>query len=144
MFVELFRTLGWFFMTLAVNFVAQVPLDKRWIIFLNPMASSVETFKWATLGVGAFSLVPLLSSFLIIVVVMTGGTWYFGSAVRQWATSLVVEPSNAWVIDARRLSIRERVGEFWRYRRIFKFFALRFLKRMYQGCLLYTSDAADE
>ena len=121
MFVELFRTLGWFFMTLAVNFVAQVPLDKRWIIFLNPMASSVEVFEWATLGIGAFSLVPLLSSFLIIVVVMTGGTWYFGFAVRQWATSLVAEPSNAWVIDARRLGIRERVEEFWRYRRIFKF-----------------------
>ena len=59
MFVELFRTLGWFFLTLAVNFVAQVPLDKRWIIFLNPMASSVEVFEWATLGIGAFSLHPL-------------------------------------------------------------------------------------
>ena len=78
MFVELFRTLGWFFMTLAVNFVAQVPLDKRWIIFLNPMASIVETFKWAMLGIGAFYPVPLLFSFLIIVVVMAGGIWYFG------------------------------------------------------------------
>ena len=136
MLLELFRTLGWFFLTLVVNFIAQVPLDKRWIIFLNPMASSVEVFEWATLGTGAFSLVPLLSSFLIIVVVMTGGIWYFGFAVRQWATSLVTEPSDTWVIDARRQGIKERVGEFWRYRRIFRFFAVRFLKRMYQGMRL--------
>jgi lipopolysaccharide transport system permease protein len=68
----------WFFLTPVIYPISEVPPDKRWLIFLNPMASIVETFKWATLGIGAFYPVPLLFSFLIIVVVMAGGIWYFG------------------------------------------------------------------
>jgi len=70
----------WFYLTPVIYPISEVPEEYRWIIFVNPMASVVETFKWSTLGVGAFYPIPLLTSLLVTAIVFTGGVWYFGRA----------------------------------------------------------------
>ena len=70
----------WSYATPVIYPMSKIPPEHRWIMFVNPMASIVETFKWATLGTGAFYPLPLLCSCVIIAIVFTGGLWYFGRA----------------------------------------------------------------
>ncbi len=70
----------WSYATPIIYPMSQIPPEHRWIMFLNPMAPIVETFKWATLGVGAFYGGPLLASTAVIAVTFVGGLWYFGRA----------------------------------------------------------------
>jgi lipopolysaccharide transport system permease protein len=68
----------WFYLTPVIYPISEVPEQYHWAIYVNPMAPIVETFKWATLGVGDFYPLALLTSTLIIGVVFAGGVWYFG------------------------------------------------------------------
>jgi lipopolysaccharide transport system permease protein len=70
----------WFYATPVIYPMSQVPVEHRWLLYVNPMAPLVETFKWATLGVGEFPVGPLLSSSIVIAIVFVGGVWYFGRA----------------------------------------------------------------
>lgn len=67
----------WFYLTPVIYPMSQVPPNLQWVIYLNPMASLVETFKWGLLGVGQFPVGPLLSTLVIIGVVGSTGAWYF-------------------------------------------------------------------
>lgn len=75
-----YATRFWFYVTPVIYPVSQVPPEHRWLIYVNPMAPLVETFKWSTLGVGELPVVPLLTSGLVIAIVFIGGVWYFGRA----------------------------------------------------------------
>lgn len=68
----------WFYATPVIYPMSQVPPEHRWLLYVNPMAPLVETFKWSTLGVGELPAVPLLTSALVIALVFVGGVWYFG------------------------------------------------------------------
>jgi lipopolysaccharide transport system permease protein len=68
----------WFYATPVIYPMSQVPPEHRWLLYVNPMAPLVETFKWATLGVGELPVVPLLTSSVVIALVFIGGVWYFG------------------------------------------------------------------
>jgi len=57
--------------------VSQVPPEHRWILYVNPMASVVSTFRWGVIGVGEFLLLPLLTSILTTFVAMAIGVWFF-------------------------------------------------------------------
>lgn len=70
----------WMYATPVIYPMSQIPPEHRWLIYVNPMAPLVETFKWATLGVGEFSLAPLITSVCITALVFAGGLWYFGRA----------------------------------------------------------------
>jgi lipopolysaccharide transport system permease protein len=70
----------WFYATPVIYPMSQVPPEHRWLVYINPMAPLVETFKWATLGVGEFPAAPLMSASVVIVLVFIGGVWYFGRA----------------------------------------------------------------
>ena len=70
----------WFYATPVIYPMSKVPPEHRWLVYINPMAPLVETFKWATLGVGEFPAVPLMSASVVIVLVFIGGVWYFGRA----------------------------------------------------------------
>ena len=70
----------WSYATPIIYPMSQIPPEHRWLMWVNPMAPVVETFKWATLGIGAFYPGPLLASCCIIGVVLFGGIWYFGRA----------------------------------------------------------------
>jgi lipopolysaccharide transport system permease protein len=67
----------WFYLTPVIYPMSQVPDHLHWVIYLNPMASVVETFRWGLLGVGLFPAVPLLTSVAIVLVVGAFGVWYF-------------------------------------------------------------------
>ena len=68
----------WFYATPVIYPMSQVPAEHRWLLYVNPMAPLVETFKWSTLGVGELPLVPLMTSSVVIALVFIGGVWYFG------------------------------------------------------------------
>ena len=70
----------WMYLTPVIYPVSAIPLEHRWVIYVNPMAPIVETFKWATLGVGGLYGDALLTSFLVSAVVFAGGLWYFGQS----------------------------------------------------------------
>jgi lipopolysaccharide transport system permease protein len=60
--------------------------------------------------------------------------------LRQWIKRLGSflraeghEEVEVWTIDARRMGFGERMREFWRFRRIFWFFAVRMLMKRYSG-----------
>ena len=67
----------WMYLTPVIYPMSQVPPNLHWVIYLNPMASLVETFKWGLLGVGSFPVGPLLSTAATIPVLMGLGLWYF-------------------------------------------------------------------
>ena len=75
----------WFYLTPVIYPMSQVPENRQWIIYLNPMASVVETFKCGLLGVGELPIRPLLSSTGMIIVLTAVGVWYFN---RSEATSV--------------------------------------------------------
>lgn len=70
----------WSYLTPVIYPMSQVPPEHRWIIYANPMAPIVETFKWSVLGIGTFPALPLLSSVVVTVVVLAAGLWYFSRA----------------------------------------------------------------
>lgn len=70
----------WFYATPVIYPMSQIPPEHSWLMYANPMAPIVETFKWATLGVGGFYGGPMLASCTITAVVFAGGLWYFGRA----------------------------------------------------------------
>ncbi len=67
----------WFYLTPVIYPMSQVPPNLHWVIYLNPMASVVETFKWGLLGVGQLPVVPLLATLVIVPVLLAAGIWYF-------------------------------------------------------------------
>ena len=75
----------WFYLTPVIYPMSEVPPNLQWVIYLNPMASVVETFKWGMLGVGQFPVVPLLTTTAIVLLIGTAGVWYF---INSEATSV--------------------------------------------------------
>lgn len=67
----------WSYLTPVIYPMSLVPPEHRWLIYLNPMAPLVETFKWSLFGVGTFPVIPLLSALAVIAVVLLAGIWYF-------------------------------------------------------------------
>lgn len=69
----------WMYLTPVFYPISSVPPEHRWLIFINPMASVVATFRWGVLGVGEVPIVPLATSFVTAVVAMAAGIWFFTS-----------------------------------------------------------------
>lgn len=67
----------WMYLTPVFYPISAVPPEHRWLIYINPMASVVATFRWGLLGVGEIPLVPLATSFVIAIVAMAAGIWFF-------------------------------------------------------------------
>jgi lipopolysaccharide transport system permease protein len=67
----------WSYLTPVIYPMSLVPPEHRWLIYLNPMAPLVETFKWSLFGVGTFPVVPLLSALGVIAIVLLAGLRYF-------------------------------------------------------------------
>ena len=70
----------WFYVTPVIYPMSQVPPQHRWLVYVNPMAPLVETYKWSVLGVGEFPAVPLITACVVIALVFIGGVWFFGRA----------------------------------------------------------------
>jgi lipopolysaccharide transport system permease protein len=76
----------WSYLTPVIYPMSQVPPEHRWIIYANPMAPIVETFKWGLFGVGTFPAIPLLCATGVIACVLLAGLWYF-----HWAEAAAVD-----------------------------------------------------
>lgn len=70
----------WSYLTPIIYPMSQVPERLHWVLYLNPMASVVETFKWGLLGVGQFAVVPLTTTLAIVPLLFGLGAWYFTRA----------------------------------------------------------------
>jgi lipopolysaccharide transport system permease protein len=67
----------WMFLTPVFYPVSLIPPEHRWLLYVNPMASVVNTFRWGVIGVGELLVLPLLTSIAIAAVVLAGGIWFF-------------------------------------------------------------------
>lgn len=75
----------WMYFTPVIYPVTTVPEQWRWLLSFNPMAGIVEAFKWGTLGTGHVTVVGLTTSFVMLVVTLIGGIWFFN---REEAASI--------------------------------------------------------
>ena len=67
----------WMYLTPVFYPISVIPPEHRWLVYLNPMASVVATFRWAMIGVGEVPLLPLATSFVVAVAAMAAGIWFF-------------------------------------------------------------------
>ncbi len=70
----------WSYLTPVIYPMSQVPPNLRWVLYLNPMASIVEAYKWGLLGIGSFPAVPLLCTLVLVPFVFAAGVWYFSTS----------------------------------------------------------------
>jgi lipopolysaccharide transport system permease protein len=68
---------------------SQVPERWRAVYALNPLVGIIDGFRWSILG-GATPLEPslLISSILVTVAALAGGTWYFRRTERGFADAI--------------------------------------------------------
>ncbi len=67
----------WHYLTPVIYPMSTLPKEYQFIIYVNPMASLVETYKWAMLGLGQFPTIPLLSGTALILVTFGTGLIFF-------------------------------------------------------------------
>jgi ABC-type polysaccharide/polyol phosphate export permease len=60
--------------------ISVVPPEHRWMVYVNPMASVVATFRWGIIGVGEVPVGPLMTSIAVAVVAMAAGIWFFSAS----------------------------------------------------------------
>lgn len=80
-----FLTHFWMFLTPAAYPSSLVPEAYRPLYGLNPMAGVVKGFRWALLGTGQLSWPLLLVSVGAVLVLLTGGLFYFRRLERSFA-----------------------------------------------------------
>jgi homopolymeric O-antigen transport system permease protein len=67
----------WMYLTPVFYPISVVPPEHRWIVYVNPMASVVATFRWGVIGVGELPLLPLATAIVVAFVAMAAGIWFF-------------------------------------------------------------------
>lgn len=73
----------WSLLTPIIYPVTAVPEQWRWLVYVNPMTSVVQAFKWGVLGVEPVNPVSFVISTITIAGVLLLGVWYFGRAEGQ-------------------------------------------------------------
>lgn len=74
----------WMYATPIIYPLSMMSPNKQWIMALNPITSIIETFKYATLGVGTFSWGMLSYSFGFMVVLLTLSIILFNKVQRSF------------------------------------------------------------
>jgi lipopolysaccharide transport system permease protein len=67
----------WMFVTPVVYPASVIPVQWKWILLLNPMAMTIETFRYSLHGVGNFQGMELAVSFLMTAFVCAIGVMLF-------------------------------------------------------------------
>lgn len=67
----------WMYITPVIYPLQSIPVDKQWMLLLNPMTSIIETFKYGFMGVGVFNWFHLLYSFVFMLVLLFMGLIVF-------------------------------------------------------------------
>ncbi len=74
----------WMYATPVIYPLSTMSPEKQWIMALNPVTSILETFKYATMGVGTFSWWHLSYSFGFMIVVLGIGIVIFNKVQRSF------------------------------------------------------------
>ena len=74
----------WMYATPIIYPLSTMSPKRQWIMALNPVTSIIETFKYATLGHGTFSLMQLGYSFVFMVVLLAIGILVFNKIQRSF------------------------------------------------------------
>ena len=97
------------YMTPIIYPLSEIPEKYRFWASLNPMASVVETFRFALLGKGSFSLNHLCYSAIIAALLLLSGMYFFKKTEKEWwIIYKLMERSLA--IKATNLSKKYRLG----------------------------------
>jgi lipopolysaccharide transport system permease protein len=74
----------WMYATPIIYPLSTMSAKRQWIMALNPITSIVETFKFATMGVGTFRWGQLVYSFSFMVVLLALGIVVFNKVQRSF------------------------------------------------------------
>jgi len=75
----------WMYASPVAYSTSLVPPRLLWIYSLNPIVGITEGFRWALLGRAPPDPGPMLVSFLIVLLLLVGGLWYFRRTERDFA-----------------------------------------------------------
>lgn len=75
----------WFFSTPVIYPSSLLPARWRFLYGLNPMAGSIEGFRWALLGTGGTSIKLIALSCIVALFLLTTGAVYFRRTERHFA-----------------------------------------------------------
>ena len=67
----------WNLATPVIYPMSQIPPKYHFLMYLNPMAPLVETYKWGMLGIGAFPVGPFISAIVVTTIVFAVGVVFF-------------------------------------------------------------------
>lgn len=67
----------WMYITPVIYPLNSIAPEKQWIVQLNPMTSIIETFKYGSIGTGAFSWLWLAYSFVFMIILLITGIVVF-------------------------------------------------------------------
>jgi len=67
----------WMYATPVIYPMSQIPPKYHFLMYLNPMAPLVETYKWGMLGIGEFPTRPFISAIVVMIVVFVAGLVFF-------------------------------------------------------------------
>lgn len=68
---------GWMLLSPVLYPTEIIPEAYRWIIYMNPMTSIIELYRWALLGYGTLHIEFLGLAVLLILCALAGGIWVF-------------------------------------------------------------------
>lgn len=83
--VPFFVQIGMLASPVVYEMNAVVPGEWQWVYSLNPIAGTLEGFRWALLGTDFPALVPMLISLVTTLVLLVGGMTYFRRMERFFA-----------------------------------------------------------
>jgi len=67
----------WMYATPVIYPMSQIPPKYHFLMYINPMAPLVETYKWGMLGIGEFPLRPFVSAIVVMTIVFAVGVVFF-------------------------------------------------------------------
>lgn len=74
----------WMYATPVVYPMSQIPGKWQWVYLFNPMATVIETFRFAYLGAGTINLVRLLASAGITIAILVSGIILFSRVEKDF------------------------------------------------------------
>lgn len=74
----------WMYATPIIYPLNSIPVDKQWILQLNPMTSIIESFKYGMLGTGVFSWTALVYSFVFMIALLFLGIIIFNKIEKSF------------------------------------------------------------
>lgn len=78
----------WFFVSPVIYPLSLIPDQWLWTVHLNPMAVTIEGFRYGLLGTGGVSLTEIAVASFQILLVVWSGLWFFGKAEAKMVDAL--------------------------------------------------------